>query len=180
MIAISATGMSRKSETALLREELARLAVENQDLRRMMSKIETASGWRIATLEAENDRLRPEIAERDRGISKYENAHAPSSTRSMYNEKRAASRKIMTKGGYDDEDGDGDGPEPDGDGDRGNAGYGPSRRGPLAGHVGSSHNNKADRTVVLRVHRCGTCGRGHLRNCRRSSRWSVILPAVTP
>ena len=87
--------MSRKSETALLREELARLAVENRELREMVSRLEAASGGRVAALEAENDRLRLEIAERDRRIGKYENAHASSSTGSLYNEKRAAFRKKM-------------------------------------------------------------------------------------
>ncbi|MBI1658992.1 MAG: transposase, partial [Thaumarchaeota archaeon] len=155
--------MSRKSETALLREELARMAVENRELREMVSRLEAASSRRIAALAAENDRLRLEIAERDRRMGKYENAHAPSLTGSLYNEKRAAFRKMMAEDGYADEDGDGGGPEPGGDGDGGKAEGEPSRRGPPAGHVGASHSNKAGRTVVLRVHRCGTCGRGHLR-----------------
>ena len=157
--------MSRKSETALLREELARLAVENRELRDMVSRLEAASSGRVAALEAENDRLRLEIAERDRRMGKYENAHVTSSTGSLYNEKRAAFRKMMAGDGYADEGGDGDGPEPDDDkdGDGGKAEGEPSRRVPPAGHVGASHKNKADRTVVLRVYRCGTCGRGHLR-----------------
>lgn len=49
--------MSRKSETALLREELAKLAVDNRKLCEMVSRLEAASGERIAVLEAENDRL---------------------------------------------------------------------------------------------------------------------------
>ena len=155
--------MSRKSETAILREELARLAVENRELREMVSRLEAASSGRVAALEAENDRLRLEIAERDRRMGKYENAHAPSSTGSLYNERRAAFRKKMAEDGYADEDGDGGGPESDSDGDGGKAEGKPSHRGPPAGHVGASHKNKADRTVVLRVYRCGTCGRGHLR-----------------
>ena len=153
--------MGRKSETALLRGELARLAVENRELREMVFRLEAASSRRVAALEAENDRLRLEIAERDRRMAKYENAHASSSAGSLYNKKRAAFRKTMAEDGYADEDGDGDGPEPDGD--DGTAEDGPSRRGPPAGHVGASHQNRADRTVVLRVYRCGTCGRGHLR-----------------
>lgn len=68
---------------------------------------------------------------------------------------------MIAEDGHVDEDGDGGGPEPDGD--DGKAEDGPSCRGPPARHVGSSHKNKADRTVVLRVYRCGTCGRGHLR-----------------
>ena len=154
--------MGCKSETALLRGELARLAVENRGLREMMSRLEAASSGRVAALEAENDRLRLEIAERDMRMAKYENAHASSSTDSLYSEKRAALRKMMAEDGYADEDGDGDGPEPDGD-DGTKVEDGSSRRGPPAGHVGASHQNKADRTVVLRIHRCGTCGRGHLR-----------------
>ena len=68
---------------------------------------------------------------------------------------------MITEDGHVDEDGDGDGPEPNGDGRK--AGDGPSRRGPPAGHAGISHTNRADRTVMLRVCRCDTCGRGHLR-----------------
>ncbi|MCE2508380.1 MAG: hypothetical protein J4G04_03645, partial [Nitrosopumilaceae archaeon] len=84
--------MSRKSETALLREELARLAVENRDLHRMVSGLEATFGGRVAALEAENDRLRLEMAERDGRMAKYENAHAPPSSGSLYNERRAAFR----------------------------------------------------------------------------------------
>ena len=89
--------MSRKSETALLREELARLAVENQEPHRTISRLGAASGGRIAALEAEIDRLRLEMAERDRRTGKYENAHVPSSSGSLYNEKRAAFRKMMRR-----------------------------------------------------------------------------------
>ena len=73
----------------------------------MVSRLEAASGGRVAALEAENDRLRLEIAERDRRMAKYENAHVPSSTGSLYNEKRAAFRKMMAEeDGYCDEGGD--------------------------------------------------------------------------
>ena len=149
--------MDRKSETALLRGDLARLAVENRKLCEMVSRLEAASSRRIAALETEMDRMRLEMAERDRRLAKYENAHAPSSTGLLYNERRATFRKKMA------EDGDGDGPEQDGDGDDGTAEDGPSRRGPPVGHAGVSHTNSADRSVVLSVYRCGTCGRGHLR-----------------
>ena len=154
--------MSRKSETALLRGELARLAAENRELREMTSRLEATLGRRVAALEAENDRLRLEIDKRDRRMAKYENAHAPSSTGSLYSKERAAFRKKMAEDGHLDEE-DGGGPEPNGGGD---AEDGPSRRGPPAGHAGISHANKADRTVVLRVYRCGTCGRGHLSKLR--------------
>ena len=71
---------------------------------------------------------------------------------------------VEAEGGYADGDGDQGGPESDDDDNDGKAGCGePSRRGPPAGHIGASHKSKADRTVVLRVCRCGTCGRGHLR-----------------
>ena len=35
--------------------------------------------------EAEIDRLRLEVAERDRGLARYENPNSPSSTNSLYN-----------------------------------------------------------------------------------------------
>ena len=67
--------MSRKSETAILREELARLAAENRELREMVSRLEATLGRRVAALEAENDRLRLEIDKHDRKMAKYENVH---------------------------------------------------------------------------------------------------------
>ena len=78
LITISANRVSRKSETTLLREELARLAAENRELREMVPRLEATLGRRVAALEAENDRLRLEIDKRDRRMAKYENAHAPS------------------------------------------------------------------------------------------------------
>ncbi len=157
--------MSTKSEATLLREELTRLAVENRELRETVSRLEAVHNKMVAALKAEIDRLILEIAERDRRLAKYENAHVPSSTGSLYNEKRAAFRKKMAEaeGGYAGEGGDEGGPESDDDDNNGKAEGEPSRRGPPAGHTGASHKNKADRTVVLRVCRCGTCGRGHLR-----------------
>lgn len=106
--------MSRKPETALLRGELARLAAENRELRRMASRLEAALAGRVAALEAGIDRLRPEMAGRDRRLTKYENAHAPSSTGSPYNEKRAAFRKMITEGRCGNKDDDGGGPSPAG------------------------------------------------------------------
>ena len=157
--------MSHKSDIVLLREELTRLAVENRELRETVCRLEAVHGGTVAALKAEIDRLILEIAERDRRLAKYENAHVPSSTGSLYNEKRAAFRKKMAKaeGGYADGDGDQGGPESDDDDNNGKAEGEPSRRGTPAGHTGASHKNKADRTVVLGVCRCGTCGRGHLR-----------------
>ena len=49
--------MSRKSETTLLLEKMARLAAENRELREMVSRLETASSGRRAALEAEIDRM---------------------------------------------------------------------------------------------------------------------------
>ena len=156
--------MSTKSEAVLLREELTRLAVENRELRETVSRLEAVHGGMVVVLKAEIDRLILEIAERDKRMAKYENAHVPSSTGSLYNEKRAAFRKKMAgEGGYAGEDGDEGGPESDDDDNNGKAEGEPSRRGPPARHAGASHKNKADRTVVLRVCRCGTYGRGHLR-----------------
>ena len=48
---------------------------------------------------AEIDRLRLEITERDRRLTKYEDPNALSSTDSLYNEERAAFRKRMEKEG---------------------------------------------------------------------------------
>ena len=100
-------------------------------------------------LELENDRLRLELAARERRVETYENSDSPSSTGSLYNAERAAFRKKMEK-----EDMQGDGPEPDGEGK--------ARRGPPSGHAGASHDNKTERTVTLRVRKCRGCGRGHI------------------
>ena len=108
--------------------------------------------WRSSR--RKNDRLRLQIAELDRRLARYENPNAPSSTDSLYNEERAAFRKRMEK---EDESGPVGGPEPE-DGDGG----GSPRKGSLEGHAGTSHGNRAERTVTLRVDRCGICGRGHL------------------
>ena len=167
--------MSRKSETAL-REELAKLAVENREPREMVSRLETASSGRVAAPETENDQLRLEIAERNRRMAKYENPH----THPRPALQREARRLPEDDGGGRlwQRDGDGGGPEPDGDGDSGKVGDEPSRKGPSAGHLGAS-KNKADRTVARRVYWCTRAGAATSGSCRRSSRWPMILPAVT-
>ena len=150
-----------ESETALLRKELAKVVAENRDWQMRVARLEAASAKREEMLEAEIDRLRLEIAGRDRRLARYENPNAPSSTDSLYNEERAAFRKRMEKEGEPGPEGE---PEPE-DGDSG----GTSRRGPPKGHAGKSHGNRAERTVTLLVSRCGKCGRGHLKQ----------LPSVT-
>ena len=146
--------MVSKSEMALLRRELAKVTTEYRDLQRSVDRLEAAFSKKVEILEAEIDWLRLEIAERDRRLARYENPNAPSSTDSLYNEERAAFRKRMEK---EDGRGTGGGPEPEG----GAAGDRPSRE-PPEGHAGKSHWNRAERTVTLRVNRCGICGRGHL------------------
>ena len=104
-----------ESETALLRKELAKVVAENRDWQMRVARLEAAFAKREGMLEAEIDRLRLEIAGRDRRLARYENPNAPSSTDSLYNEERAAFRKRMEK---EDADGQQDGPEPE-DGDSG-------------------------------------------------------------
>ena len=118
-----------ESETALLRKELAKVVAENRDWQMRVARLEAASAKREEMLEAEIDRLRLEIAGRDRRLARYENPNAPSSTDSLYNEERAAFRKRMEK---EDADGQQDGPEPE-DGDSG----GTSRRGRPRGTRGN-------------------------------------------
>ena len=86
-----------ESETALLRKELAKVVAENRDWQMRVARFEAAFAKREEMLEAEIDRLRLEIAERDRRLARYENPNAPSSTDSLYNEERAAFRKRMEK-----------------------------------------------------------------------------------
>ena len=142
-----------KSETALLREELAKVVAENRDWQMRMARLEAAFSKRGETFVAEIDRLRLENAELNRRLAMYENPNAPSSTNSLYNEERAAFRKRMAEEDGHEAEG---GPEPEG-GDGGRP-----RRGPREGHAGKSHGNRAERTVTLHVSRCETCGRGHL------------------
>ena len=81
-----------ESETALLRKELAKVVAENRDWQMRVARLEAAFAKREEMLEAEIDRLRLEIAGRDRRLARYENPNAPSSTDSLYNEERAAFR----------------------------------------------------------------------------------------
>ena len=140
-----------ESETALLRKELARVVAENRDWQVRVARLEAAFAKKVEILETEIDRLRLENAGLNRRLARYENPHASSSTDSLYNEERAAFRKRMEKEERAGPDG---GPEPE-DGDS-------PRRGPPEGHAGTPHGNRAERTVTLRVDRCGICGRGHL------------------
>ncbi len=55
-----------------------------------MAGLEAGLAKRIMLLEIENDRLRLELAERDRRMEKYENSDSPSSTGSLYNAERTA------------------------------------------------------------------------------------------
>ena len=50
-----------------------------------MAELEAGLAKRIMLLEIENDRLRLELAERDRRMEKYENSDSPSFTGSLYN-----------------------------------------------------------------------------------------------
>ena len=134
---------------ALLRKELAKVVAENRNLQKKISEIEAMFTKKNILLELEIDRLRLELAARDRRMETYENSDASSSTGSLYNAERAAFRKKMEK-----EDVREDGPEPK-DEDK-------TRRGPPAGHAGASHGNKAEMTVTLHVRKCEGCGRGHL------------------
>ena len=82
-----------KSETALLREELAKVVAENRDWQMRMARLEAAFSKREEIFVAEIDRLRLENAELNRRLAMYENPNAPSSTNSLYNEERASSSK---------------------------------------------------------------------------------------
>ena len=139
----------KPSETTLLRKELTKVVAENRNLQKKISEIEATFTKRTTLLELENDRLRLELAARERRVETYENSDSPPSTGSLYNAERAAFRKKMEK-----EDAQGDGPEPN-DEEK-------TRRGPPAGHAGASHGNKAERTVTLRVRKCKGCRRGRL------------------
>ena len=136
----------KPSETTLLRKELTKVVAENRNLQKKISEIEATLTKRNTLLELENDRLRLDLAARDRRMEAYENSDASSSTGSLYNAERAAFRKKMEK-----EDAQEDGPESN-DEEK-------TRRGPPAGHAGASHGNKAERTVTLRVRKCKGCRR---------------------
>ena len=133
---------------ALLRKELVNVVAENRNLQKKISEIEATLTKKNTLLELENDRLRLELASRERRMETYENSDA-SSTGSLYNAERAAFRKKMEEGDVQQ-----DGPEPNDEGK--------TRKGPPAGHTGASHGNKAERTVTLHVRKCEACGRGHL------------------
>ena len=66
-----------KSETALLREELAKVVAENRDWQMRMARLEAAFSKREEIFVAEIDRLRLENAELNRRLAMYENPNAP-------------------------------------------------------------------------------------------------------
>ena len=139
----------KPSEITFLRKELVKVVAENKNLQKKIFEIKTTLIKRNALLELEDDRLRLEIAARDRRMETCENSDTPSSTDSLYNSERTAFRKKM-----EEEDMREDGPEPNGEDT--------ARKGPPAGYADVSHGNKAERTVVLRVHKCEACGHRHL------------------
>ena len=65
-----------KSETALLRKKLAKVVAENGDWQMRVARFEAAFAKREEMFEAEIDRLRLEIAERDRRLVRYGNPNA--------------------------------------------------------------------------------------------------------
>ena len=75
------------------------MIAENRDWQMRVARLEAASAKRAGMFEAEINRLRLVIAERDRRLARYENSSALSSTDSLYNEERAAFRKRMEKEG---------------------------------------------------------------------------------
>ena len=81
----------------LLRKELAKVVAENRNLQKKISEIEGTLTKKNILLELEIDRLRLELAARDRRMETYENSDAASSTGSLYNAERAAFRKKMEK-----------------------------------------------------------------------------------
>ena len=98
----------RPSEVSLLRRELVKVTTEYRNSQKKMAELEAGLAKKIMLLEIENDRLRLELAERDRRMEKYENSDSPSSTGSLYNAERTAFRKRMER---EDADGQQDGPE---------------------------------------------------------------------
>ena len=73
------------------------MTTEYRSFQVKMSKLEASLTKRTMLLEMENDRLRLELAARDRRMEAYENSDASSSTGSLYNAERAAFRKKMEK-----------------------------------------------------------------------------------
>ena len=139
----------RPSEMALLRKELATVVAENRNPQKKIFEIERTLTKKNILLELEIDRLRLELAARDRRMEAYENSDASPSTGSLYNAECAAFRKKMEEGDVQQ-----DGPEPNDEDE--------ARKGPPAGYAGASHGNKAERTVTLHVRKCGACGKRHL------------------
>ena len=125
------------------------MVAENRNLQKQILEIKSTLTKRNTLLELEVDRLRLELAARDRRMEAYENSDASSSTGSLYNAERAAFRKKMEK-----EDAQEDGSESD-DEEK-------TRKGPHARYAGALHGNKAERTVALRVRKCKGRGRGRI------------------
>ena len=151
----------KKSETALLREELVKVTKEFKNRLEKTDKVVKDLTDKLARRDVEIDRLSLALADRDRRLAYYENPHVPPSKDSLYNAERAAFRKEMAK---EDEaekaklDGEQADAAQDPDEPRGDLKENASRRGPPMGHAGASHQNKAEKTVELKMRRCRKCG----------------------
>ena len=72
-----------KSETALLREEVNKLASQNDNLLKEIARIKEEHRRDMTLLKLELDRLQKENLKYSRRFCKYENPNAPSSTGSV-------------------------------------------------------------------------------------------------
>ena len=143
-----------KTEIVLLRKEVKKLISQNDDLRKENAKIKDERLRDMMLLQLELDRLQQEILKYSNRLRKYENPNAPSSTDPLYNHDRDTFRRKL----------DADKPKPEVDNSRKeNQPANNNKIGAPKGHQGSSHGNKADRTVRTPVCRCEKCGRGHLK-----------------
>ena len=101
-----------KSETALLRHEMARMMAEIKMLQDTSARMKDVYDSKVTALEEQIDLLMERIAEQGRRLAKYENPNAPPSTNSIYNRERDAFRKrLVGEEGQSTKEGD-DGPEP--------------------------------------------------------------------
>ena len=133
-----------KSDIMLLRQELREMARREEMRSIEMEELKNTLAMERIRFAHEIDSLKAELAERDRRLAVYENENMPSSTISMYNTERDNFRKrreekIETEDGAETKKKD-------------------TVRGPPKGHIGVSHNNKADNKITIYVNKCCKCG----------------------
>ena len=175
MVALALENTNFKKEITRLKETNARRQDEIINLKASESALKN----KLALAMKENAMLERVNEDCLRRLAKYENSATPSSADSIYNsDRKKFEAELQREAEEGEEDGDATTSPKDGPGDADEGGKNaekaggpesdcgaraPRSLGPPKGHPGTSHSNKAKKTVRLSITRCDKCGRGHLK-----------------